>query len=312
MSFTAAPPIKGASVRVFDGQQIAALSDQRVQVGAYNAVHVEVLLSGSGASGTLTVQGSDSRGGLYQTLPDPNATQAITANTSFDVVVGAEWVALNLSGVSGTFVGRQGLTAIVTPFVSPGQTNLTITNTANQNLAQVAGSPIGTGNPVPVRAVDAASGEILGALADAAVTSNAAGSLSAKLRGLVAILADVWSDASNALRAIVSGEGIHVAASVDVNDALAADVDAAVAAAAGLRLVGWAARESAGAAAVATFRIVHGATVAGGTTVVPVELAANGFASAWYGPEGIAVPNGLSIDVIAGTVDVELFTKVVA
>lgn len=108
------------------------------------------------------------------------------------------------------------------------------------------------------------------------------------------------------------GTGIMVAASVDVNTAIAADVDAAVAAQAGLRLVGFAARESAGVAAVATFIIVHGATGAAGTAVVPVELAADGSTREWFGPDGIACPNGISIDWIAGTVDVHLFYKVVA
>ena len=120
----------------------------------------------------------------------------------------------------------------------------------------------------------------------------------------------------------ITGGAIHVllqsgtasvadlAASVDVNTAIVADVDAAVVAAAGLRLVGFAARESAAVAATATFIIVHGATGAGGTQVVPVELISNESTSAWFGPEGIACPNGISIDWIVGTVDVDLFFKV--
>lgn len=111
---------------------------------------------------------------------------------------------------------------------------------------------------------------------------------------------------------LIAGSGINLAASVDVNDGITADVDAAVAAVAGLRLMGFACRESAATAAAATFRIMHGATVAGGTVLVPVELAANESTRDWFGPEGIACASGLSIDVIAGTVDVELFYKVVA
>lgn len=107
------------------------------------------------------------------------------------------------------------------------------------------------------------------------------------------------------------GTGIMVAASVDVNSAIAADVDLAIAAAAGLRLVGFAARESASTAAVATFIILHG-TAADGTAVIPVELKADESTREWFGPEGIAVPNGVSIDWIAGTVDVHLFYKTVA
>lgn len=97
------------------------------------------------------------------------------------------------------------------------------------------------------------------------------------------------------------------AALADVNAAVVADVDAAVAASAGLRLLGAAWRESAGSPAVASFDIVHGATGAGGTMLVPVELAASGSASAWFGPNGVACPNGLSINWIAGAVDIVLF-----
>lgn len=110
----------------------------------------------------------------------------------------------------------------------------------------------------------------------------------------------------------ITGTGVMVAASSDVNTAAAADVDAAIAAQAGLRLVGFAARESAAVAAVATFIIVHGATAAGGALTIPVELAANGSTFEWFGPDGIAVPDGVSIDVVAGTADVTLFYKVVA
>lgn len=116
---------------------------------------------------------------------------------------------------------------------------------------------------------------------------------------------------SGAAHVVVQSGTTNLGASVDVNSAIVADVDAAVPAAAGLRLVGFACRESAAAAAAATFIIVHGATGAAGTPIVPVELAANGSYSAWFGPEGIATANGISIDWIAGTVDVHLFHKTV-
>lgn len=103
-------------------------------------------------------------------------------------------------------------------------------------------------------------------------------------------------------QAFISGQGI----SVDVNAALAADAEAAVAAAPGLRLVGWNIAESAGTPAVATFRIMHGATVAGGTVIAVIELAADKSENFWCWP-GIACPNGLTIDRVAGTADVQLF-----
>lgn len=98
-------------------------------------------------------------------------------------------------------------------------------------------------------------------------------------------------------------------AQTDVNDNISANVDAAVAAAPNLRLLGFAYRERAGTPAAAAFRIVHGATVAGGTTLVPVEVAANESGVVWFGEPGLAAANGLSIAVEAGTLDVELFYR---
>lgn len=100
------------------------------------------------------------------------------------------------------------------------------------------------------------------------------------------------------------------AASVQVNLAIVADVNAAVAAVAGLRLMGYAVRET--AAAVANVVIVHGATVGASTYLVPVKLAANESKVHNFGPDGLACPNGISIDWVAGTLDVIIYYKVLA
>lgn len=100
------------------------------------------------------------------------------------------------------------------------------------------------------------------------------------------------------------------AAQYDVNAGISADVEPAVAAKTGLRLVGFACRESAGTPAVAAFNIVHGAAVSGGDAVIPVELAANESKSEFFGAEGIGFADGISIEVVAGTVDVTLLYKV--
>ena len=98
------------------------------------------------------------------------------------------------------------------------------------------------------------------------------------------------------------------ACSVDVNTAVAANVDAAVAAATGLRLMGYSCRESDGTPALAAFNIQHSATGAAGVQLVAVELAANSSETVWFGPQGLdCAANGLSIDRVAGTVDVTLF-----
>lgn len=100
-------------------------------------------------------------------------------------------------------------------------------------------------------------------------------------------------------------------ASVDVNALIVANVDAAVAAATGLRLMGYSAKESAAVPAAATFIIVDGATGAGGTAVVNVNLALSASETRWFGPDGISCANGISIDWLTGRFDVELFYKVV-
>ena len=110
---------------------------------------------------------------------------------------------------------------------------------------------------------------------------------------------------------VVGSHAVDRAVLVDPNTAVAADVDAAVAAVAGLRLIGWAAKESDGTPAVATFDIKNAATGAAGAVLVPVELSANESTREWYGPEGIPADDGLSIDHIAGTFDIYLYHKTV-
>jgi len=107
------------------------------------------------------------------------------------------------------------------------------------------------------------------------------------------------------------GAALFGPASVSANATVAADVNAAVAAQAGLRLVGYSSKETAGIPAAATFRIIHGATGATNAPVVNVNHAASTSNTQWFGPDGIACPNGLSIDWLTGQVDVELFYKVV-
>lgn len=92
---------------------------------------------------------------------------------------------------------------------------------------------------------------------------------------------------------------------------LAANSDALVAAQSGLRLMGYAIRESAAAAAVAAVDIMHGATGAGGALVVPIELAADKSDAVWFGPDGIMMESGVSIRRITGTVDIVVYTKAV-
>lgn len=89
----------------------------------------------------------------------------------------------------------------------------------------------------------------------------------------------------------------------DINAAVAADVDAAVESDAGLVLMGFFASESDGTPAVATFGIVNGEDASADDAVIPVELSADQSTREWFGPNGIAFPQGISIDHIAGTFD---------
>lgn len=97
------------------------------------------------------------------------------------------------------------------------------------------------------------------------------------------------------------------AATAQTSMALAATADAFVAAASGLRLLGYVVRESATVAAAAAIEVRHGATAAGGQMISPATLAADGMTEKWYGPNGISMPNGISILVAAGTVDIAVF-----
>lgn len=103
---------------------------------------------------------------------------------------------------------------------------------------------------------------------------------------------------------LVSGPAL-----TSVHNGTSADVLGAVSPHANLRLTGFSVRESASTPAVATFRLVNGETVQAPQVVLPVELGANESTSDWFG-DGIACPAGITIDIIAGTVDLIIYYKV--
>jgi hypothetical protein len=89
-----------------------------------------------------------------------------------------------------------------------------------------------------------------------------------------------------------------------------ADADAVVAANANLRLMGYAIKEAAGTPAAALAAIVQGATAAAGTDLgAEHDLAANGEAFRWFGPDGLSVPGGLSVDRTTGTTRLVLYVR---
>lgn len=128
----------------------------------------------------------------------------------------------------------------------------------------------------------------------------------------------LYADASTGNPTEVVGTGgaikttsASAAASIDSNLLITANVDAAVAAATGLRLMGYSAKESAAAPAAATGVIVIGATGAGGTPVVNLNFAASESETVWFGPDGIDAAAGISIDWLTGRFDCQIFYKIV-
>jgi hypothetical protein len=107
------------------------------------------------------------------------------------------------------------------------------------------------------------------------------------------------------------GAGFHVAASTAHQDAVVAVVNALVPAQAGLRLMGFSSKESAAIPAAATYSIKHGATAAGGVDVVYQNHALSTSMTQFFGDDGIACPNGISIGWLTGQVDIVIYYKVV-
>lgn len=91
------------------------------------------------------------------------------------------------------------------------------------------------------------------------------------------------------------------------NVAVTADVAGALAAAAGRRLLGFVVEENAAVAAAAEVRLRHGAI--GGDLLFPIILVADATLDRWFGPNGIAIPDGLSIDWVSGSVAISIFYR---
>lgn len=91
--------------------------------------------------------------------------------------------------------------------------------------------------------------------------------------------------------------------------AVGADQDAVFPASPNLRLFGWSVREV--GAAVATGKIKNAATgaAAAATAVGEIGLAAAGEKDVWLGPNGILCENGISIDWLTGSFDIEIYAN---
>jgi len=107
------------------------------------------------------------------------------------------------------------------------------------------------------------------------------------------------------------GKALFSGSSIATLTAVTSDQNAVVAANSGLRLMGYSIKESAAVPALSTCNIIHGATVGGGVIAVNLKIALSSSNTVWFGPDGIAVPNGISVDWVAGQVDISIFYKVV-
>ncbi len=138
---------KGEPKWVLTNVTDARLSDKSVDVRLYNAVNVLLYFAGSGSI-TVTVKGGVEEGSSnYLRLPDEVSQKVVTESTCIEVICGAPWAKLETSDI----VGSPSITAVVTAFRSPGATQVTVTNTAAQNLAQYNSVAVGPTNPIDVR-----------------------------------------------------------------------------------------------------------------------------------------------------------------
>jgi hypothetical protein len=89
------------------------------------------------------------------------------------------------------------------------------------------------------------------------------------------------------------------------------DVDSGIAAANGLRLRGYSIAETAASAAAAEVKLHHGTTATGILLVAPINLAADGHGGWHWGADGIACPNGIFVERIAGTTELVIYYDMV-
>lgn len=134
----AQPTIKGQTITALANAAAAGVSNP-IPMDKYNAAYVQVLVSGTSPTGTITIEGLG--GGDFQTLGDSNASKAIIANTAYEVVVGAPEIRVRLANVTGT---APTFTVFITPFVSPGSTNLNIAAASSVELAAGSATVGGT------------------------------------------------------------------------------------------------------------------------------------------------------------------------
>lgn len=283
----------------------AANAFERIRVVGLGTLRVRA--KPTSITGTLTLQ-------IYPVLSDALDTSstgtraatslpvAATASSALEVyqdyvLAGEQYVDVKLS-MSGGGADTTTL-AYVDVFTFPDATVRPLLDAAG---AAVISGAVELAAPVEVSDLTATNPlRVMGTVADGAAVSGNPLRIGGKDGS--GNTQDILTTTAGVLQAEMQGTGINVAASTYYNAAVSADVDAAVAAVTGLRLVGLAVRETAGATAV--FAIVNGATGAAAGKVFPVNLAANESTSEWLHP-GIACASGISIDWVSGAFAIAL------
>ncbi|MGE5619051.1 MAG: hypothetical protein ACM3US_07305 [Sphingomonadaceae bacterium] len=140
-----------------------------------NGVLVDVICDNY--TGVVEIWGNN--GSAWVREPDPNASKAVSATTRYAVLNVAQVVTAAITSISGS--GSGGITVILTPFIAAASAVVNITGSPQVSIAD--GQDVAQGSTT-----------------DTAVTSDAPGTISAKLRGLVALLAGVVNLAQGWLR----------------------------------------------------------------------------------------------------------------
>lgn len=72
-------------------------------------------------------------------------------------------------------------------------------------------------------------------------------------------------------------------------------------------LLGWSTAENAVTAAAATVNIYRGTAATAANKVAVIELAANGSADRWLGPQGVYCRDGIFVELAAGSSEVIIY-----
>ena len=129
-----------------------ALSDYTIDCGDWNALDFQVKMSGTTPSVDVQVVQGDAAGGSnFLPVPDSAGKQtAVTTSKGFRCEIGRRYVRIQLSNFSGTGVAVQ---VSCIPYLSGASTEVTVNNTADQNLAQVGGATVSLGQKVAASSI---------------------------------------------------------------------------------------------------------------------------------------------------------------